>query len=136
MFDSPSGGLAPLRQLDAPLRMPLDPTAVIVGALPHQSVVFKSALSPIAVTFRARPPPPPTPPPSPPPPMPPPAVAMHPDAFTADAHATHGSVNVNAAAAAAGGEGAATYGVIVKTGDDLRQVCRGGGGGVHVLRFS
>mmetsp|Transcript_38701 Transcript_38701/g.121510 ORF Transcript_38701/g.121510 Transcript_38701/m.121510 type:complete len:244 (-) Transcript_38701:95-826(-) len=53
MFEKEAGPLAPLRSLDAPLILPLDPTAAVVGALPERSTVFKSALSPISVTFRA-----------------------------------------------------------------------------------
>jgi len=54
MFDPPAGILAPLRYLDCPLRMPLAPEAVVTGAVPAEATVFKSALSPISVTFRAR----------------------------------------------------------------------------------
>lgn len=56
MFDG-SGSeplLAPLKALSTPLVMPLDPRVRICSAIPSRATVFKSALSPISLTFECR----------------------------------------------------------------------------------
>lgn len=91
MFEKDAGPLAPLRSLDAPLILPLDPTAAVVGALPERSTVFKSALSPISVTFRA---------------------LLRPPA---------GSGGGASSSTSSDGGGGGSYAIIFKSGDDLRQ---------------
>ena len=43
--------LGPLKSLASPLLMPLDPRLRIIGCTPSRAVVFKSALSPLGLTF-------------------------------------------------------------------------------------
>ena len=50
MFDEPSH-LGPLKQLDFPLLMPLDPTWRITASMPEKAYVFKSAMQPLGFTF-------------------------------------------------------------------------------------
>ena len=52
MFDAPQGALHQLGTLPAPLPLPLDPNTLVTGAIPHRATVFKSALSPLGLTFR------------------------------------------------------------------------------------
>jgi len=57
MIEQPSGTLGGLRELAQPLMMPLDPHVLIAGAVPEKATVFKSAMSPLGLTFqRAAPP--------------------------------------------------------------------------------
>lgn len=53
MFEPPEP-LAPLLSLTTPLVMPLDPCVRLYAAVPSRATVFKSAMSPLSLTFETR----------------------------------------------------------------------------------
>jgi phosphatidylinositol 3-kinase len=55
MLEQPAGVLGGLRSLPEPLMMPLDPHIQITSSLPEKAIVFKSAMSPLGLTFECAP---------------------------------------------------------------------------------
>ena len=51
MLEPPRGALSSLRTLQRSLMLPLDPTIRVSGIVPQHATVFKSALSPLGLTF-------------------------------------------------------------------------------------
>lgn len=51
MLEPPHGALASLHSLQRPLLLPLDPSVRVVGTVPQNATVFKSAMSPLGLTF-------------------------------------------------------------------------------------
>tara|TARA_B110001452_G_scaffold69368_1_gene55954 strand:+ start:423 stop:2480 length:2058 start_codon:yes stop_codon:yes gene_type:complete len=51
MLEPPHGALASLHSLQRPLMLPLDPSVRVVGTVPRNATVFKSAMSPLGLTF-------------------------------------------------------------------------------------
>ena len=123
MLEPPRGALSSLRTLQRSLMLPLDPTIRVSGIVPEHATVFKSAMSPLGLTFEVAPP--------------------VPDAASAAAAAAAAAATATDAdddALAAGGDGevrpgegfipplseyppaaAREYSLIFKSGDDLRQ---------------
>ena len=54
MLEPPRGALSSLRTLQRSLMLPLDPTIRVSGIVPQHATVFKSALSPLGLTFEVR----------------------------------------------------------------------------------
>ena len=55
MLEPPRGALSSLRTLQRSLMLPLDPTIRVSGIVPQHATVFKSALSPLGLTFEVAP---------------------------------------------------------------------------------
>ena len=49
---SDQGAFGELASFSSPLPLPMDPTSTVIGIIPEQSTVFKSALSPLKLAFR------------------------------------------------------------------------------------
>ena len=102
MIEQPSGVLGHLRSPSVPLMMPLDPHIRVVSALPEKATVFKSAMSPLGLTFECAP-----------------AQLLSPMTEQLPPHA--GSPTIPTLPDRPSAHHSPEYSIIYKGGDDLRQ---------------